>query len=412
MIKKQKSLPLVTKIFDENIPNLDDYWDVEFPVFDINWKQIDTIYYFENLWDYFMDYIWAANSIAKDNAKSFWDYLQKKTYYEIHYDTFAEDNAGREVLIKAEDRYQSDPNPLWIYYYGCKLCDLIFEIRINDNEYRIKYEDLVNHISNIIRNNKDTFKKMKISEDWFDCKINIKKLDKLVKEAESLYWIVPGIWVKIESFELPIDKWDIEIPKNSPLNYEIEAAYYYSKHCYANHFYVIFVGKWWSVDGYQNKYKRMAYNIVANYNAQAIIIENPWISRDNPKLYFNSAMGYIKNKIQELDMDANPKIHIMWFSAGWHFVGRFAHKYPEIKEIVLVNPVLRVDFEKLKKSLNSFEWKITIVQWNKDTDYPFNPLLSQIPNAKVEVLDWVDHQFSNEWWLEKFVWLAMDYFSI
>ena len=155
----------------------------------------------------------------------------------------------------------------------------------------------------------------------------------------------------------------------------------------------------------------MAYNIVANYNAQAIIIENPWISRDNPELYFDSAMSYINKKIQELDMDANPKIHIMWFSAWWHFVGRFAYKYPEIKEIVLVNPVLRVDFEKLKKSLNSFEWKITIVQWNKDTDYPFNPLLSQIPNAKVEVLDWVDHQFSNEWWLEKFVWLAMDYFN-
>ena len=93
----------------------------------------------------------------------------------------------------------------------------------------------------------------------------------------------------------------------------------------------------------------------------------------------------------------------MWFSAWGHFVGRFAYKYPEIQNILLVNPVLRVDFEKLKKWMLEFKWDITIVQGNKDTDFWFNPLLDQIPNAKVEVLEWVDHQFTWEDWVETFV---------
>jgi len=104
-----------------------------------------------------------------------------------------------------------------------------------------------------------------------------------------------------------------------------------------------------------------------------------------------------------MDMDANPKLHVMWFSAWGHFVWRFAYKYPEIQNILLVNPVLRVDFEKLKKWMLEFKWDITIVQGNKDTDFEFNPLLDQIPNAKVEVLEWVDHQFTWEDWVEKFV---------
>ena len=403
MTKKQRDLPLIKKIFDENIPNLEDYWDIEFPLLDINWNQIDTIYYFENLWDYFMDYLTSANSIAKDNLKSFPDYLQKKTYYEIHYDTSTEDNAWREVLIKAEDRYQSDPNPLGIYYYGCKLCDLVFEIRINDNEYRIRYEDLVNHIKNLIENNKERFEKMDFSEDWLDSEIDIKRLKKLVKEAEDLYRKVPWILVEKESFELPTEKWDMVIPENSPLNYEVETAFYSSCHVKSNHFYIIFVWKWWSIDWYQNKYMRIAYNLVANRGDQVIVIENPWISRDDPELYFDSAMKYVKDRIDKMDMDAVLRFHVMWFSAWGHFVWRFAYKYPEIQNILLVNPVLRVDFEKLKKWMLEFKWDITIVQGNKDTDFGFNPLLDQIPNAKVEVLEWVDHQFTWEDWVEKFV---------
>ena len=190
-------------------------------------------------------------------------------------------------------------------------------------------------------------------------------------------------------FELPTDKWDMKIPENSPLNYEVETDFY----------------KW-------NTNKAViitiANNLVTNHWTNVFVVENPWISRDNPELFFDCAMIFIKDKMKEFWYD-DFDLAVIWFSAWWHFTWRFSYKHPEIKEILLINPVLRVDFEKLKKSLNSFENKITIVQWNKDTDYPFNPLLTQIPKARVVVLDWVDHQFSNEWGLDLFISLPEKY---
>lgn len=206
-------------------------------------------------------------------------------------------------------------------------------------------------------------------------------------------------------FELTTDKWDLKIPKNSPQNYEVEADFYkWTERLVV----MIIVWKWWTTQWYQNKYETIAKNLVKNHGANVFVIENPWISRDNPELFFDSAMKFVKKKVKDYRFRKHT-IYAVWFSAWWHFVWRFAYKYPGIKQILLINPVLRVDFEKLKKSLNMFKWKITIIQWDKDTDYPFNPLLIQVRRAHVKVIEWVNHQFSNEGWLETFIELPEKY---
>ena len=208
-------------------------------------------------------------------------------------------------------------------------------------------------------------------------------------------------------FELPTDTEWMEIPENSPLNYEVAVDVYKWN---INKAVIIIVWKWWTTEWYQNKYITIANNLVFNYWVSVFVVENPWISRDDPEKFFDCAINFVTEKMNEFwfnDFD----IDCIWFSAWWHFVWRFAYKYSNIKQILLINPVLRVDFEKLKKALNSFSWKIIIIQWNKDTDYPFNPLLEQIARAKVEVLEWVDHQFTSEWWLDLFIWLPEKYLS-
>lgn len=206
-------------------------------------------------------------------------------------------------------------------------------------------------------------------------------------------------------FKLPTDKWDLEIPKNSPTNYEVEADFYKGREKIVV---MIIVWKWGTTQWYQNKYETIANNLVKDHWVNVFVIENPWISRDNPELFFDCAMKFVKKKVKDCRYRRH-KIYAVWFSAWGHFVGRFAYKYPEIKKILLINPVLRVDFEKLKKSLNTFKWKITIVQWDKDTDYPFNPLLIQVRRAHVMELEWVNHQFSNEWGLETFIEIPEKY---
>ena len=206
-------------------------------------------------------------------------------------------------------------------------------------------------------------------------------------------------------FELPTDKWDLKIPENSPLNYEVEVAVRKWK---SNKAVVIIVWKWWSVDWYMNKYWEMTSRLSEKHWVNTFVVENPWISWDNPELFFDCAINFVTKKMNEFwfnDFD----IDCIWFSAWWHFVWRFAYKYSNIKQMLLINPVLRVDFEKLKKALNSFNWKITIIQWNKDVDYVFNPLLKQIPKAHIVILDWVDHQFTLDCWLEMFIWLPEKY---
>ncbi len=208
-------------------------------------------------------------------------------------------------------------------------------------------------------------------------------------------------------FELPTDKWDLEIPENSPLNYEVEVAVRKWK---SNKAVVIIVWKWWSVDWYMNKYWEITSRLFEKYWVNTFVVENPWISWDNPELFFDCAINFVTEKMNEFWFNGFD-IDCIWFSAWWHFVWRFAYKYSNIKQMLLINPVLRVDFEKLKNALISFNWKITIIQWEKDVDYVFSPLLKQIPKARVAVLNWVDHQFTNKWGLDLFIWLPEKYLS-
>ena len=211
---------------------------------------------------------------------------------------------------------------------------------------------------------------------------------------------------KIYTFELPTEKDEnVKLSEFSPVNYEVEVSV---RQWTKKEAVVIIVWKWWTVQGYMNKYGTITNNIAEKHSVNVFVVENPWISWDNPELFFDCAIKFVDKKMHEFWFD-DYYISAMWFSAWWHFLWRFAYKYPVIKQILLVNPVLRVNFTKLKDALNEFTWKIRIIQWDKDVDFFYNPLLKQIPRAKVYTLDWVDHQFSNEWWLEMFIWLPDKY---
>ncbi len=215
--------------------------------------------------------------------------------------------------------------------------------------------------------------------------------------------IMPEKWY----FELPTDKWDLEIHEYSPLNYEVEVDYYKWETDLAIW---IIVWKWWSTHWYQNKYITISNNLVKNHGVHVFIIENPWISWDDPEIFFDNAFWYMKNKMKKLWYNS-PKFYIMGYSAGGHFVWRFAYKYPEIKQLLLVNPVLRVNNKKLLDALKDFRWIWTIIIGENDSDYLFYPLLESIsPNIKIIFLPWVDHLFSNEWGLETYIELPEKYF--
>ena len=72
-------------------------------------------------------------------------------------------------------------------------------------------------------------------------------------------------------FELPTEKWDMEIPENSPLNYEVETDFYKWN---TNNAVIIIVGKWWTTQWYKDKYVTIANNLVINYWVNVFVVEN------------------------------------------------------------------------------------------------------------------------------------------
>ena len=208
------------------------------------------------------------------------------------------------------------------------------------------------------------------------------------------------------SFILPTDTEWMDLPDNLPSNYEIEVDIYKWN---LDRAVVIIVWKWWTTEWYNNKYVTIANNLVKNHWVNVFVVENPWISWDNPELYIQCAMNFVDNKMNEF-WYSDYKIYAMWYSAWWHFIWRFACSYPQIERILLINPVQRVNNTKLLKSLNEFTGIWIIVIWDQDPDYFYTPLLEKVnSNIKVVTLKWVNHLFSNEWWFETFIWLPDEY---
>ena len=229
------------------------------------------------------------------------------------------------------------------------------------------------------------------------------------------------ITVEDLSFELPTDTEWMVIPENSPTAYEVWVRYYNFddsekyRHKETAEVFLIFVWKWWSLSWYKNKYD-LAAMFAGKRDMSTFIIENPWISRDNPELYFDSAMDFIYKKIREKKWIEKIEIRATWFSAWAHFLGRFAYKYPDIKRVNLINPVLRNDLDEFINWLNNFNpedrtnW-ILISQWENDPDYPLHDKIEKLKHYIIyRSISWADHQLTNLS-LDDIIWYICDPFN-
>lgn len=80
------------------------------------------------------------------------------------------------------------------------------------------------------------------------------------------------------------------------------------------------------------------------------------------------------------------EIYGMGHSAGAHFWGRFAYLYPQVSKLLLLNPVISVNFTKIKKALQSYQGELFLIQGDKDFDFFYNPLLDPIKEEKKHII--------------------------
>lgn len=167
---------------------------------------------------------------------------------------------------------------------------------------------------------------------------------------------------------------------------------------------LVLTGLGGSVKGYQNKYETLAKNIVSKFNYTVFVATTPHGSWENSKENIDSIINYI-DKIME---DKNYKIYVFGHSAGGTFALWHGHLFPKIKRIIASNPVLNVNFHRIKNGIDNFNGElIKVIIGEKDQCFKFAGLLKENHKAETIILENVDHEYTGN--LEKFINLPNDY---
>ena len=155
-----------------------------------------------------------------------------------------------------------------------------------------------------------------------------------------------------------------------------------------------------SVDGFGDKYVKIAENIQEKYGAATVRMANPFITSYHWESNIRRSLNYILENTEEITGYKDIEIRIMAHSAGAAVVAQIAWEYPEITRILLINPSTKLGIGKIKYGLSEFSGnKITVLFGSEDpsvSDVDEIAKLSEAKNVHTHILEGVDHNFSGE----------------
>ena len=153
-----------------------------------------------------------------------------------------------------------------------------------------------------------------------------------------------------------------------------------------------------SVDGFGDKYVKIAENIQEKYGAATVRMANPFITSYHWESNIRQSLNYILENTEEITGYKDIEIRIMAHSAGAAVVAQIAWEYPEITRILLINPATKLGIGKIKYGLSEFSGnKITVLFGSEDpsvSDVDEIAKLSEAKNVHTHILEGVDHNFS------------------
>ena len=161
-----------------------------------------------------------------------------------------------------------------------------------------------------------------------------------------------------------------------------------------------------SVDGFEDKYIKIAESIQEKYGAAIVRITNPFITSYHWESNIRQALNYILENAEEITGHKDIDVRIIAHSAGAATVAQIAWEYPEITQILLVNPATKLGIDKIQYGLSEIGGsKITVLFGSEDPsvgDVDEISKLSEAKNVHTHILEGVDHNFSGEL-LEAFI---------
>lgn len=163
-----------------------------------------------------------------------------------------------------------------------------------------------------------------------------------------------------------------------------------------------------SVNGYEDKYIRIAEQVQDKHGVAVVRIANPFISSFHWESNPRRILDYItKNASIITGRSEAPRIKVMAHSAGASIVARIAHEYDNITDILLVNPAEKLGGEAMRSGLKNTNARTTAVFGSKDPSIAFAEHL-KADGHTVHIVEGSDHYFSGGY-LENFIKLPSEH---
>lgn len=145
--------------------------------------------------------------------------------------------------------------------------------------------------------------------------------------------------------------------------------------------------------GYNDKYYNLAKYVNEKYGYTVVCSNNPYEAPYNP-------LDDMSIVIEEYARNMKFKDYEVYYygnSRGGMLGARYAHQYPYIKRLLLVNPPLFMNYHKMEKGILKFNGeKMFFIYGSLDPSYKFVGLLDIVKNTKIayKILENEDHNLS------------------
>ena len=155
---------------------------------------------------------------------------------------------------------------------------------------------------------------------------------------------------------------------------------------------VIFTGISGSVDGYNDKYVKIADNVIKKYNASVFVISvESWNVFDS---VLNEAKYYIDMYYKQLNIE-DYSIYLMGSSAGATIILSQNYNWLNVEKVLAINPVIHFNYGKLVNGIEKSTAKTIVIMGDRDPSYMYLPMIDN-KNELLSCVTYenVDHQFT------------------
>lgn len=173
----------------------------------------------------------------------------------------------------------------------------------------------------------------------------------------------------------------------------IDCSLKVAKYPGTNTIFLIIPGVDGSLDGFEDKYLRIAQSVHGKHGHTVYQMENPFITSQ----YWESN---VRQMLDHIYLDHNvDEIHVMAHSAGAWIIGKIAHECPEIKKLLLINPATN-DVSSYTEGLSKAPYIHTnFVLGEEDPSAAYLEQFKDIKNhhgVRVVIVKDADHHFSGK----------------